>query len=73
MKKDDKSSDLEFPENLLNDTQVARLLNFSVAWVRKERWKRKTGQTHVLDIDPVIIGNKPRYRSSDIQDWIKQK
>jgi hypothetical protein len=73
MKKDDKSSDLEFPENLLNDTQVARLLNFSVAWVRKERWKRKTGQTHVLGVDPVIIGNKPRYRFSDIQDWIKQQ
>lgn len=60
-------------ENLLSDKQVASLLNFSVAWIQKERWKRKSGQPHILDIDPVIIGNTPRYRASDISAWIEQQ
>ena len=59
-------------ENLLSDEQVAHLINFSVAWVRKERWKKRSGRPYVLTVDPVMIGNKPRYRSSEITQWINQ-
>tara|TARA_R110001592_G_scaffold32162_2_gene112771 strand:+ start:25869 stop:26111 length:243 start_codon:yes stop_codon:yes gene_type:complete len=58
-------------EKLLNDKDVASLVNFSVAWVRKERWLRRSGKPHSLNIDPVIIGNTPRYRSSEIKEWLK--
>ena len=55
-------------------SSVQRWILFSsVAWIQKERWKRKSGQPHILDIDPVIIGNTPRYRASDISAWIEQQ
>ena len=69
---DNKSSNPSL-ENLLSDKQVASLLDFSVAWIQKERWKRKSGKPHILNIDPVIIGNTPRYRASDISAWIDQQ
>ena len=58
-------------EKLLNDNDVASLVSFSVAWVRKERWLRRAGKPHSLNIDPVIIGSTPRYRSSEIYKWLK--
>ncbi len=57
-------------ESLLTDNQVASLLNLSTSWMRKQRHLRKVGKPHVLTVDPVFIGSIPRYRSSEIKNWL---
>jgi predicted DNA-binding transcriptional regulator AlpA len=72
----DKMTSLELdnptnpPENLLSDEQVAKLLNLSVAWIRKQRYLRRKDQPHVFTVEPVLIGGVPRYRPSEIQSWL---
>ncbi len=56
--------------SLLTDNQVASLLNLSVAWMRKQRHLRKVGKPHVFTVDAVFIGDVPRYRSSEIKEWL---
>ena len=56
---------------LLSDNDVARHLSLSPAWVQKQRWLRKRCEEHVLTIDPILIGNTPRYRTSDFQAWLE--
>lgn len=53
-----------------NDKDVAHRFGFSTEWVRQDRFRRRHGQHHVLDFDPVMIGSKPRYRSEDIDALI---
>ena len=53
-----------------NDKRIAAELKMSVSWVRKQRWLRRHGNDHVFDVEPVMIGKVPRYRHSDIQEWI---
>ena len=60
----------EIPPDLLNDKDIAHRLGFSPGWVRLERFRRRHGQPHVLDIDPVIVGSKPRYLTEDVDAWI---
>jgi hypothetical protein len=55
---------------LINDRQVASMVSMSTGWVRNQRWRRKHGEDHVLNIDPVMIGAAPRYRSEDVIGWI---
>lgn len=57
--------------SLLTDNQVASLLKLSVAWMRKQRHLRKVGKPHILTIDPVFIGDVPRYRSSEVKNWLE--
>jgi hypothetical protein len=57
-------------ETLLSDEQVANLLKFSVAWLRKQRYLKRKGKPHILTVDPVMIGGTPRYRLSDIGTWL---
>lgn len=57
-------------ESLLTDRQVASLLNLSVSWMRKQRHLRKAGKPHVFTVDAVFIGDVPRYRSSEIKEWL---
>jgi hypothetical protein len=59
-------------QNLLSDEQVAALLNLSQAWVRKQRYLRRKGQAHTFTVDPVLIGDVPRYRANEIQNWLKK-
>lgn len=58
------------PANLLNDEQVATLLGFSTAWVRKQRYLKRKGQPHVFMVAPVMIGNVPRYRQAEVMAWL---
>lgn len=59
----------EGPE-LINDKEIARQTTFSPEWVRLQRYLRRHGKPHVLDIDPVIVGSKPRYLSEDFHGWL---
>jgi hypothetical protein len=56
--------------SLLNDKDIAAELCLSCSWVRKQRWLRRHGQDHVFAVDPVLIGQVPRYRSQDVREWI---
>lgn len=56
---------------LLSDRDVARSLSLSLAWVRKQRWLRNRGESHVLTIDPVRLGKIPRYRTADLIAWVE--
>jgi hypothetical protein len=58
------------PENLLTDSQLAEILNVSIAWVRKQRYLRCKGEKHTLSVDPVRVGSMPRYKAKDINNWL---
>ncbi|HJT43945.1 MAG TPA: hypothetical protein VJ750_10640 [Rhizomicrobium sp.] len=58
----------EEPE-LITDKDIARRAGFSPEWVRLQRHHRRHGRPHVLDIDPVIVGSKPRYLAEDVNAW----
>ena len=55
---------------LLRDKEVARLLGMSQSWVRVQRWKRSVNQPHSLTVNALMIGKAPRYRLSDIKEWL---
>jgi len=38
--------------------------------MRKQRHLRKAGKPHVFTVDAVFIGDVPRYRSSEIKEWL---
>lgn len=54
----------------LSDQDVAKILRLSPAWVRKQRYLRSGGESHVLSINPVYIGSSPRYRLADFNEWL---
>ena len=55
---------------LINDADIAGMLGMSRSWVRKQRFNRRRGLPHTLTIDPVMIGSAPRYRRSEVMDWV---
>ncbi|MBT5062591.1 MAG: hypothetical protein HOM65_09170 [Verrucomicrobia bacterium] len=55
---------------LLNDKRIAELFGVSESWVRVQRYNRRHGLSHELNIDPVMIGSMPRYRHEDVIAWI---
>ena len=55
---------------LISDADIADMLGMSRSWVRKERLNRRRGLPHTLTIDPVMIGSAPRYRRSEVVDWV---
>mgnify|MGYP000038220784 CR=1 FL=1 len=56
----------------LNDSAVAETVCMSPSWVRVQRYKRRNGLPHTLNIDPVMIGSSPRYRVEDVEAFIKE-
>lgn len=54
-----------------NDKRLAERLDLSTSWVRKQRWLRRHGEEHVLNIDPIMIGVSPRYKIADIEAWLE--
>lgn len=52
------------------DKDVARRLNLSPSWVRGQRYKRRHGQPHIMQIDPRFIGRSPRYLKADIDSFV---
>ena len=55
---------------LIRDADIAGMLGMSRSWARKERLNRRRALPHTLTIDPVMIGSAPRYRRSEVMDWI---
>ena len=55
----------------LNDSAVAETVCMSPSWVRVQRYKRRKGLPHTLNIDPVMIGTSPRYRMEDVEAFIE--
>jgi hypothetical protein len=56
---------------LFNDKTVGFLVGFSAGWVRVQRYFRRRGMPHVLTIDPVIVGTKPRYVAAEVETWVE--
>lgn len=52
------------------DKDIARRLNMSPSWVRGQRHKRKTGDAHILKLDPRYIGSCPRYVADEVEAFI---
>lgn len=58
--------------NLLSDKDVANIIKLSPSWIRKQRYLRKNNQEHVFAVDPVLVGESPRYRQTDVFLWLQQ-
>jgi hypothetical protein len=59
-------------KSLLNDKEIARFLNFSPQWVRQQRRLRRRDERHALTLDPVMVGEKPRYDRDEFMLWYEQ-
>jgi hypothetical protein len=57
----------------VTDVWLADQLKMAVATIRSQRFKRLHGYDHWLDIDPVYLGSKPRYRRADVTTWLSRK
>ena len=55
----------------LNDASLAEYIDVSPSWVRKQRYLRKKGEDHFLTVDAIYIGNSPRYKTSEIFNWLQ--
>jgi predicted DNA-binding transcriptional regulator AlpA len=55
---------------LIGDQEIAQLVSMSRSWVRKQRLNRRRALPHSLAVDPVMVGSVPRYRHTDIANWI---
>ena len=61
------------PSEFVTDSWLANQLQMAVATVRSQRFKRLHGLDHWLDIAPVYIGSKPRYRRSEAIAWLQRQ
>jgi hypothetical protein len=61
------------PSEFVTDDWLANQLQMAVATIRSQRFKRLHGYDHWLDIAPVYIGSRPRYRRSEALDWIHSR
>jgi len=57
----------------ITDTWLAEQLQMAVATIRSQRFKRLHGHDHWLDLAPIYIGSRPRYRRSEALDWIRSR
>ncbi len=55
----------------VDDHWLAQRIGMKVATIRSQRFKRRHGLPHWLDLDPVMIGSKPRYRLSTALNWLQ--
>ena len=61
------------PSEFVTDAWLADQLQMAVATIRSQRFKRLHGIDHWLDIAPVYIGSKPRYRRSSAIAWLQSQ
>jgi predicted DNA-binding transcriptional regulator AlpA len=66
-------TDVVTPHCLIGDGEIAQLISLSKSWVRKQRFSRRHGLPHVLDIDPVMIGGCPRYPREEFLAWLERQ
>jgi hypothetical protein len=57
----------------VTDAWFAEQLQMAVATIRSQRFKRLHGLDHWLDLAPIYIGSKPRYRRSDAIAWLQSQ
>jgi hypothetical protein len=57
----------------VTDAWLAEQLQMAVATIRSQRFKRLHGLDHWLDLAPVYLGSRPRYRRSDALAWINSR
>ena len=57
----------------VTDAWLADQLQMAVATIRSQRFKRLHGLDHWLDLAPVYIGSKPRYRRFDAISWLQRQ
>jgi len=57
----------------VTDVWLADQLQMAVATIRSQRFKRLHGLDHWLDLAPVYIGSKPRYRRTDATRWLQKQ
>jgi len=55
---------------LVDDKWIAEQLRLSPATIRVQRYLRRHGAPHWLQLDPVLVGTVPRYRRADVVAWI---
>ena len=55
----------------VDDHWLAQRIGMKVATIRSQRFKRRHALPHWLDLDPVMIGSKPRYRLSTALNWLQ--
>ena len=55
----------------VTDAWLAGQLQMAAATIRSQRFKRLHGLDHWLDLAPVYIGSKPRYRRTDAVAWLQ--
>ena len=55
----------------VDDQWLSLHIGMKVATIRSQRFKRRHGLDHWLDLDPVMIGTKPRYRLSEALAWLE--
>ena len=61
------------PSEFVTDTWLAGQLQMAVATIRSQRFKRLHGLDHWLDIAPIYLGSRPRYRRSDAIAWLQSQ
>ncbi len=61
------------PSEFVTDAWLAEQLQMAVATIRSQRFKRLHGLDHWLDLSPVYIGSKPRYRRSEAVEWLQSR
>ena len=57
----------------ITDSWLADQLQMAVATIRSQRFKRLHGLDHWLDLAPIYIGSKPRYRRSEATEWLQSQ
>ena len=57
----------------VDDNWIAEQIGMKVSTIRGQRFNRKHGHPHWLDIDPVFIGSKPRWRLNDVIAWLEKQ
>jgi len=57
----------------VTDAWLADQLQMAIPTIRSQRFKRLHGLDHWLDLAPVYLGSRPRYRRSDALAWINSR
>lgn len=55
----------------VTDAWLANQLQMAVATIRSQRYKRLHGLDHWLDLAPIYLGSRPRYRRSEAIAYIR--
>lgn len=56
-----------------SDLDIARILSMSPEYVRGQRSRRKHNLPHWLEIDPIYVGNRPRYRAEEFHAFLERE